>query len=258
MLAYKLTEDDKEKCKREIDSIVSTFRDEYDIPIPIPNSFKLLEESIGIFIISKKINNDISAFQYKIGNNKFIFINNSHDLGRQYFSLWHEVYHLYTGDGVNIKNNLSKEYMISEKKADLFASRILIEKNELRSLIQNNKNYIKQGKLDIQDFIKLQSYFKVSYQSLVYRIKEEFPNLFDNDYFNEVFTLGSLDNRSELMKITESLGFDNDINAFPKENYISPIIFQYLNENLNENINSVNRTQDLLSYITEELDLNIE
>ncbi|WJP97781.1 ImmA/IrrE family metallo-endopeptidase [Macrococcus bovicus] len=248
MSKHKLTPKEKFECIEEIKPIVKKFKTQYGITEPISDSFKKIENDIGYFIVSKKVNNELSGFQYKIGEQGFIFVNNNHDLGRQNQSLWHEVYHLYTGDGEPISKGSLIKYSTSEFKADQFASRILIDRDYLSSYIRENK-LIEKGYFSKEEVLKMQNIFNVSFNSMCYTLNE----LYDGSIHGSYYTFGSIKKREAFLKFVESEGYDQKLSQIPEEDYISPIIFEILQKNLADKRTSSRRVEEILDYIYEEL-----
>ena len=110
---------------------------------------------------------NISGCCSKTKEDKVIFINTNHTVGRQNFTLAHELYHLLYEDiddfivcGVNINNQ-------SEKNADNFASTLLIPDSALYWF--KNKNQIEDWSLE--DIIKCEQYYQVSRSTMLVRLK---------------------------------------------------------------------------------------
>ena len=90
-----------------------------------------------------------------------IAINSLMTLGRQSFSLAHELYHYYFDE--NMVNICSKKIGTgeeNERKADIFASYFLMPRTTLYEKIVSLKNDI-SSKLTLEDVIRIEQYFKV-------------------------------------------------------------------------------------------------
>lgn len=132
-----------------------------------------------------------------------IAINSAMSLGRQRFSLAHEFYHLYydhnmvsvcgkkIGDGKNI-----------EKEADMFASYFLIPAAELECKAAQLATKHEDGKLSLDDIIKLGQYFRVSHQAMVIRLKK---STYMNRAKVEEYLMISVRNRAETMGFSSEL-----------------------------------------------------
>lgn len=113
-----------------------------------------------------------------------IAINSLMTLGRQRFSLAHELYHYYFDD--NMMNVCKKEIGTgaeNERKADIFASYLLMPRTALYEKVVSLKQ---NEKLTLQDIIKIEQYFKVSHQTALYQLlnckfisKSEFDKYMD-------------------------------------------------------------------------------
>lgn len=110
----------------------------------------------------------ISGCCSKTEEDKIIFINTNHTVGRQNFTLAHELYHLLFEDlddfiicGVNPKSE-------SEKNANDFASSLLMPDSALYWF--KNKNRIQEWSLE--EVIKCEQYYQVSRQAMLHRLKD--------------------------------------------------------------------------------------
>ena len=122
---------------------------------------------------------NISGCCSKTQDDKIIFINTNHTVGRQNFTLAHELYHLLFEDiddfivcGVN--NNSQ-----SERNADNFATTLLMPDSALYWF--KNKNQIDEWSLE--DVIKCEQYYQVSRSTMLVRLKK--MNWISQDQFDE-------------------------------------------------------------------------
>lgn len=95
-------------------------------------------------------------------------------IGRQRFSLTHELYHLYCDKDVSSKicpiETLRSNKV--EKSADQFASYLLIPQAALYNRIQEMKG-AGNRRLTIEDVAKLEQYFGVSRHAILFRLQQE-------------------------------------------------------------------------------------
>ena len=100
----------------------------------------------------------------------FMLINSNNTKGRQHFTIAHELYHLYF-DEDPVPHICSNEGYkdISEKNADAFASALLMPKAGILKLIPSNELSAKN--ISMYTILKIEQYFRVSRQALVYRLK---------------------------------------------------------------------------------------
>lgn len=112
--------------------------------------------------------NNISGCCSKTKEDKIIFINTNNTIGRQNFTLAHELYHLLYDDidysvGCEINSNFQ-----SEKNADNFASTFLMPDSALYWF--KNRNQIDNWTLE--DVIKCEQYYQISRHTMLIRLKK--------------------------------------------------------------------------------------
>ncbi|MDR1687689.1 MAG: ImmA/IrrE family metallo-endopeptidase [Clostridiales bacterium] len=167
---------------------------------------------IDVFALAYTIKNkNLSIVYYPMGenlsgicikgiNNSVIAVNSSMTMGRQRFSMAHELYHLFFDDdnltaicaatiGVGCKK---------EKQADQFASYLLMPPNALSGMIKHLKES-GSGKLSIKDIVSLEQYFGVSRQAILYRLLDE----------NEISHNEADKMRQNVIKSAINLGFED-------------------------------------------------
>jgi len=109
-----------------------------------------------------------------IEKNCVIAINSSMSLGRQRFTLAHELYHYKYDKNSNVaicgKDFGTKDPV--ERKADLFASFLLIPPAALKEKIKKLKNDTER-KIELKDIIALEQYYQVSRLTILYRLVSE-------------------------------------------------------------------------------------
>lgn len=131
----------------------------------------LVQNMDNLTLVYYPMGNNISGMCIKDKDgNCTIAVNSLMTLGRQRFSLAHELFHYYFDD--NMMNICSKEIGTGkeiEKKADIFASYLLMP----RTALYENVESLKQksgGKLTLQAIIRIEQYFKVSHQTALYQL----------------------------------------------------------------------------------------
>jgi Zn-dependent peptidase ImmA (M78 family) len=176
---------------------------------------KLGEDSnspVDIFSLAKNIE-DLTLVYYPMGDNlsgmciksergnHVIAVNSAMSLGRQRFSLAHEFYHLYyDANMVSVcgkKIGYGKEV---EKEADIFASYFLMPAAELESKATQLATQHEDGKLSLNDVIRLEQFFGVSHKAAVIRLKES--TYMDRSRVEEYL-------ESRVRYRAESMGFDS-------------------------------------------------
>lgn len=136
-----------------------------------------VNESIDIFslainkiknltIVFKKMDEDLSGACLKLDKENIIFVNSRYTKGRQSFTIAHELYHLRYDEanfnvcGINADDEI-------EKKADLFASCLLMPHGAIETYKLNNNI----EKWDLDSIIDAEQYFQLSHHALLWRLR---------------------------------------------------------------------------------------
>lgn len=103
-----------------------------------------------------------------------VAINSNMTLGRQRFSLAHELYHLFYDKNMSAicSVNIGQGQMI-EKEADQFASYFLIPPVSLKRKIREFKGALPNRILGVEDIVRLEQYFGVSRQAILIRLMDD-------------------------------------------------------------------------------------
>jgi len=132
-----------------------------------------------------------------------IAINSAMSLGRQRFSLAHEFYHLrYDDNMLSVCRKKIGDGKDIEKEADMFASYFLIPSAELECKSAQLAAKHEDGKLSLDDIIRLEQYFGASHQAMVIRLKE---STYMNRAWVEDYLMSSVRNRAEMMGYSPEL-----------------------------------------------------
>ncbi len=97
-------------------------------------------------------------------------VNSESSKGRQHFTIAHELYHLYLDENphphVCIRDGKKDR---TEVLADAFASALLLPRDGVLKAIPNDE--IKSRNVSLATVFSLEQYFRVSHQSVVFRLK---------------------------------------------------------------------------------------
>ena len=164
------------------------------------NSILLSQEEITF--LSFPMTDNLCGICVKDINNKVIAVNSSRSLGRQRFSLAHELYHLYIQEEFEFSVCTNDIRNPEEKKANEFARYFLIPQNTLYWFFEK---YLKLdlNKIDINlsHIIKIEQYYQISHSAILYRLKDE--GLINQIQFD--------DYKNDIIKTALSLGYDADL-----------------------------------------------
>ena len=134
---------------------------------------KSLLLKLNVLTLFRPLSEVFSGMSLKVNDNtKFILINSNHSLGRQHFTIAHELYHLFIQDKFEIhqcKTGIFDTKNKEEYDADYFASCLLMPESGIHEIIPDVELYKK--KISLQTIIKLEQYFSVSRSSMLVRLK---------------------------------------------------------------------------------------
>lgn len=137
-------------------------------------NLKSLLIKLDVIAVFKSISDNISGMAVKTPIKNFILINASHSVGRQNFSICHELFHLYKQDGFIPHHckagSFDKDHQ-TELMADVFASYFLIPDGGVLHLIPEDE-VSKKDRISIETILKIENYFGCSRSALLYRLKE--------------------------------------------------------------------------------------
>ncbi|MDK8277942.1 ImmA/IrrE family metallo-endopeptidase [Peptostreptococcus anaerobius] len=134
--------------------------------------FKLIQKIKNLTIVFYPLGNNISGVCYKGETSHVIAINSDMSVGRQRFSMAHELYHLYFDDSaVNAVSPITiGSGDENEKKADQFASYFLVPSSSLYNMVEDIKEKENKKHLTLEDVIEIEQYYGVSHKAMMYRL----------------------------------------------------------------------------------------
>ena len=104
----------------------------YD-PVPI----KQLLLKLNILTLFRSLEENLSGMCLKRNEKRFLLINSNHPIGRQNFSIAHELYHLFVQETFDVHycNPGNHSSIKQEKEADFFASVFLMPEIGIKKMI---------------------------------------------------------------------------------------------------------------------------
>lgn len=183
------------ECKEKSAQFRNRFGYGPDDPIHL-RSFLLHQNVVTLF---KPLSGGFAGMAMIVDQKRFMMVNQTHTLGKQHFTIAHELYHLFVQENFvsqKCKTGLFlKQEDPEEIKADLFAANLLLPEIGVSTLIPQEE---RKGKISAQTIFKIQQVFSVSVKATIFRLVE--LGFTDNSYF-ETYQSGS----TEKMR---NLGFD--------------------------------------------------
>lgn len=154
------------------------FRSECGINNKDAIRLKSLLQKLNVITVFKPLGDDFSGMALKTGEServyRFILINSTQSIGKQHFTICHELYHLYIQKefvGRVCKTGLfNKKEDREEFSADVFASYLLLPTDGLIELIPNDE--LAQKKISLSTVVYLEQFFSCSRRALLYRLKK--------------------------------------------------------------------------------------
>jgi Zn-dependent peptidase ImmA (M78 family) len=136
--------------------------------------FSLAHSIERLSMVFYPMGDHLSGMCIKSDNNAVIAINSSMSVGRQRFSMAHELFHLYYDDAQLTaicakKIGTGKD---KENQADQFASYLLMPPDALTTMIKRVKKN-ETDRLSVKDVVRLEQHFGVSRQAILFRLIEE-------------------------------------------------------------------------------------
>ncbi|MDR0605635.1 MAG: ImmA/IrrE family metallo-endopeptidase [Bacteroidales bacterium] len=133
---------------------------------------KKLLWQLNVLTVFRPLSSSFSGMCEKKKDKRFILINSNQILSRQYFTIAHELYHLFIQNEfkIHICNPGDTQIKdIEEKKADIFASNLLMPELGIKRLISTSE--LDKG-IKLSTLFKLENYFSVSHAALLFRLKD--------------------------------------------------------------------------------------
>lgn len=164
--------------------------------------FSLAQMIPALTLMFYPLGNNISGACIKSHSSSLIAINSGMSLGRQRFSLAHELYHYYFDHDTTstVCSSAIGTGNTKEKRADQFASYFLIPSAALYELITSLKKD-QNRKLNINEIIRLEQYFGVSHQAMLVRLLQE----------GEICSSELLELQKGVISTAAKLGFDTSL-----------------------------------------------
>lgn len=192
------------KEKIELNSEAITLRKEFgeDANSPI-DIFSLIHNNDDLTIVFYPMSSRVSGVCIRDGKNKIIGVNSTLTYGRQRFTIAHELYHLFFHEDfkrVICSTDFESNKDPQEKEADMFASYFLAPYEALSYVIKNKLKKEKQ-QLELEDVIKIEQYFGMSRQAMLWRLVND-----------EYLTREKADTmKSRIIASAKRLGYDDTL-----------------------------------------------
>ena len=137
-----------------------------DVPFPV----KEMLEQLGVLTVFRPLSDSSYGMSIKTKDGlRFILVSSNSTVGRQHFTIGHELYHLYFDENPQPHMCGMDGKSPTEQSADMFASNLLLPRVGLLSMLP--EEYSASKKLDLATVVKMEQLFGVSRQALLFRLK---------------------------------------------------------------------------------------
>lgn len=157
----------------------SEFRRNHDIGSNDAIRFKSLLQNLNVISNFQALSSDFSGMAIKISTEdvpdiRLMMVNSNHSLGKQHFTICHELYHLYVQENFTSMTCNTGQFDKKsgvEYDADRFASYLLLPEQGVMNLIPNEE-LGKKNKITIPTLLKIEQYYSCSRTALWTRLVE--------------------------------------------------------------------------------------
>ncbi len=149
------------------------FRNQTGLSSNDPIRIKSLLSKLNVITVFKPLSGNFSGMAIKIDDNRFILVNSLHSLGKQHFTICHELYHLFIQENFSSMICATGRFDKSsgeEYNADRFAAILLMPETAIKGIIPEKE--LSTDKIQLNTILKLEHYFSCSRNALLYRLKE--------------------------------------------------------------------------------------
>lgn len=154
-----------------VESQVSKFRQTTGLSDSEAVNLKSLLLKLNVLTVFRPLSNNFSGMSLKSGDNRFMLINSNHPRCRQYFTIAHELYHLYIEPNPTPHNCMADGKKSDvEQCADAFALMFLMPADGVRQMIPDNE--ILEGRVSLASVLRIGHYFSVSYSAVLNRLSD--------------------------------------------------------------------------------------
>ena len=175
--------------KDKIELLANEFRHDNKLSSTEAIRLKSLIQKNKILTIYRDLSDEFSGMAVKISDNnitkRFMMINSNHSIGKQHFTICHELYHLFFQDDFSSATCNVGKFNKKEKEeynADIFASCLLLPTLGVIQMIPDNEQ--KKNSISLKTILSLEQYYSCSRSSLLYRLLN--LNLIDMEFLKSM------------------------------------------------------------------------
>lgn len=137
-------------------------------------------QSLDVVTLFKPMSGHMSGMAVKVkninkGDYRFMMINSNHTLGRQHFTICHELYHLFIQENFTsqtCQTAIFNRKDLEEYNADIFATYFLLPYDGILNQIDDLDELERKDSISLATVLKLEQYFSCSRAAIVFRLKD--------------------------------------------------------------------------------------
>ncbi len=160
----------------------SEFRQAHGLNDREPIRLRSLLQKLNVQTLFKPLSDQFCGMAIKSGPHRFMFVNSNQSLGRQHFTICHELYHLFIQENFSYQVCAPGQFDYKnpeEYRADWFAAYLLIPRDGILSQI-NNLDELELNQIQLATILHIEQYFSCSRQALLRRLED--MELIDRTY----------------------------------------------------------------------------
>ena len=175
--------------------------------------YKLLEK-LGVLTVFLPggTESSISGMALKAGEHRFMMINSDMPLGRQHFTICHELYHLFEQENFVTETCSLDSFNKKDKNeydADLFAMYLMLPEDSILSRIPDDE--FEKSKISISTLLTIERDLQCSHLALLYRLFN--LKIINKETFEKLKKIKLIDEANKL-------GFDTKLYSKGNENRV--------------------------------------
>jgi Zn-dependent peptidase ImmA (M78 family) len=165
-----------DKRERKLEQLAAEFRRKNGLNATEAIRLKSLLLKNNILTVFLPLKGDLSGMAVKVNGKDpakyFILVNSNHTIGRQHFTICHELYHLYYQENFTAEKSnagkFDKKGDPEEYNADVFASYLLLPEDGLYQMIPETE--WGKNKITLSTILKIEHYYSCSRSALLNRL----------------------------------------------------------------------------------------
>jgi len=165
--------------KEEIDleNYANKFRRDNQLSLSEPIRIKSILQKNNILTVYLPLSSNFSGMAIKSNGNSsskyFILVNSKHPIGKQHFTICHELYHLFFQENFSFSKSNAGTFdknKPEEYNADVFASFLLLPEIGLQEMIPASER--KKNSISLKTILSIEQFYSCSRTALLYRLKK--------------------------------------------------------------------------------------